>query len=206
MSDVVLPSELNTDLLKFAPDLVKGKKGNKSVPVSYGPNNAELLLQTPTMVSPFNLKPFVDEGTGKAVWSLDLAFRNMDGNPQLAAFYSNLQKIDEAVAGQVLTHSEAWLGKAMPKMLLDDLHFPLVKPSRKAKQGDTVYPPSLKIKMPPPPGPDDKPDIKIWGNDRQPKDFEHVCGGSTVKAIFAIKSIWFMNKNFGLTTRCVRTV
>lgn len=200
-SNVILHSAFNPESLYYPPTVTFNKSGGKSVPITYGPSNQKLTLQTPTMQTPFGISKYVDK-SGKASWSLDLSFKDMDRDPKLLAFYNNMLRMDEITLDKTVENSKAWMDKEMPKMIVSEFYARCVKPESKSKKTDAVYPPSLKIKLPPVPTPDAVPEVKVYNEQRQEVPVEYVTSHSAVKAIIELKSIYFIGKSsFGVTWR-----
>ena len=178
--------------------------------MTYGPQNDAILLQTPPMTAPFGISSFTDDDTGKVSYNLNLAFKGMETEPKLAAFFDGLKQVDKAAVDHLTGNSEVYFGEQMPRTLVQYNYTPLVKPGAKDKKNpDVVYAPSMQIKLPPPPQPTASPALEIYDDKKQLvynnthpiTDMDHLSKHSVVMAIFEMRAVWFVGKGYGLTTR-----
>ena len=195
---VVMYSNFNPQALNFAPEAKLNKNKGKSVPVTYGPNNSKLLMQTPVMQAPFGISKFVDEKSGSASWTLDLSFKDMDKDPKLLTHYNNMLGVDRVALESAVKYSENWMERAMPEVIVTEFYKKCVKTENKSKKTGAVYPPSFKVKLPPPNTPEAVPVVKVFNEQGHEVSIDYVTSHCAVKAIIELRNVWFMGKTLGL--------
>jgi hypothetical protein len=200
-SAVCLYSAFDASTLQFG-TLEKNKKGGKMVNLfTTGPDNAKkrVVIQTPTVAVPFGVTPYQEATTGEVQsYSLDISFRNADTDPRIADFLAKMRALDDVVLDAAVARSKEWFGKAMSKELVQEFMRRIVKDSVNKQ-----YPPVLKIKVPVVNG---QPTSQFYDENRQPVDIDYITKGSTIKMILELSpSVWFVNKNFGVTWRLLQS-
>lgn len=198
MSAVSLYSAFNASDLQFAP-LEKNKKGGKIVNLSVAGQDARkrIVIQTPVVAVPFGVTPYQEATTGEIQsYSIDISFRNYDTDPRIADFLARMRQLDDVMLDTAVKNSKEWFGKAMSKDVVKEFIRKLVKdPANKQ------YPPVMKIKVPVING---EPTSQFYDENRQPVGIDYVTKGSTLKMILELGSVWFVNKNFGVTWKLLQ--
>jgi hypothetical protein len=200
-NNVILYKDFDARLINF--DVVsKNKMGGKIVRLSYGPTKQPVRIQTPVLYLPFGVSKYVDEKTGETTQSLDCAFRDMDNDPKMQAFYDTIQKVDDILLQTCVERSTEWLGKPMSADVITEFFRPLIKPPR-----DPKYSPLFKIKVVPLPGTNALPKIFDMKDTTTPiDDLDYIVKGTSAKFIVTIPSVWFVNKTFGVSARLFQGV
>lgn len=200
MSSVSLYSAFNASDLKFGP-LEKNKKGGKMVSLyTAAPDGSKkrIMLQTPVVAVPFGVTPYQEVGTGELQsYSIDISFRNLETDPRIADFLARMRNLDDVLLDAAVANSKEWFGKAMSKDVVKEFIRKLVKdPTNKQ------YPPVMKIKVPVQNG---EPTSQFYDENRQPVGIDYIIKGSTIKMILELNpSVWFVNKNFGVTFKLLQ--
>ena len=201
MSSVCLYSAFDATALQFAP-LEKNKKGGKIVNLftTSGTDGTKkrIVMQTPTLAVPFGVTPYQEATTGEIQsYSIDVSFRNAESDPRIAEFLARMRQMDDVLLDTAVSRSKEWLGKSMSKDLVQEFLRKLVKdPANKQ------YPPVMKIKVPVVNG---EPTAQFYDENRQPVGIDYITKGCTIKMILELSpSVWFVNKNFGVTWRLLQ--
>lgn len=196
---VPLYSSFDATALRFAP-LEKNKKGGKVVNV-YAPtedgSKRRIMIQTPVVAVPFGVTPYQEAATGEIQsYSIDITFRNHETDPRIADFLGRMRGLDDALLDAAVANSKEWFGKQMAKDVVKEFIRKLVRdPTNKQ------YPPVMKIKVPIVNG---EPASQFYDENRQPVSIDYITKGSTLKMILELGSVWFVNKNFGVTWRLLQ--
>ena len=199
MSSVCLYSAFDATTLQFSP-LEKNKKGGKIVNLftTSGNEKKRIVMQTPTLAVPFGVTPYQEATTGEIQsYSIDVSFRNAETDPRIAEFLARMRQMDDVLLDTAVARSKEWLGKSMSKDLVQEFLRKLVKdPANKQ------YPPVMKIKVPVVNG---EPTAQFYDENRQPVGIDYITKGCTIKMILELSpSVWFVNKNFGVTWRLLQ--
>ena len=200
MSNVCLFSAFDASTLQFAP-LEKNKKGGKMVNL-YTPcpdgSKKRITIQTPIVAVPFGVTPYQEATTGEIQsYSIDISFRNMDTDPRIADFLARMRNLDDVLLNVAVANSKEWFGKAMSKDVVKEFIRKLVK-----DPVNTQYPPVMKIKVPVVNG---EPTSHFYDENRQPVGIDYITKGCTIKMILELSpSVWFVNKNFGVTWKLLQ--
>ncbi len=184
---------------------INGKTiGSKNAWVNYAGNR--LVMQTAReMVLPFGVSCYDKVDPPK--FSIDFAFRNMDNNPEIKAFYDALIELDEYMIALGVKNCQAWFGKKLGEDVIRSMLYKSSIKEAKDKDGKS-YPPSLKINL--------KRKTDKEGNDlgfgldvvdakRKPVptgDIQKGWGkGSTVTALLECGGMWLSTVGYGLSWR-----
>jgi hypothetical protein len=180
--------------------------GAKIVPVSYGPEGAPLMFESPALHAPMGVSVWEGDADGAAPKkaSLMLSFRGQDSSPEIQAFADAMGRIDETVVGVVASRVEEFLKKSFSEDTVRQLHTPICRKSEK-------YPASLKVALP----------VRRDGSKQYTAydltkrgpgggpalvDLDDVeVRNSQVRVIFTITSIWLAGANsFGVSVKAVQ--
>ena len=120
--------------------------GAKMAYLNYGGPRNTLVLQTPSLPSPFGLSMFDKSGPPK--YSVDLAMRGYQGeNAKVKAFYDALSALDEHMIDLGVKNSKLWFKSEMKRELVTAFYTPCVRFGKDKDGNQTSYPPTLKIKL-----------------------------------------------------------
>lgn len=194
-NNVILYKDFDPSLLNFEP-VTKNKMGGKMVRITYGPSKQQVRIQTPELYLPFGVGTYTDEKTGEVSQSLDVAFRGYQDNEKVAKFYNVMQAFDHKVIDTCVERSVEWMGKTMSSEVIREFFRPMVKPPK-----DEKYSPLMKIKITTLNQSGQMPKIFDLNNQGQTRDLSYVLKGTVAKFIITIPTVWFVNKNFGVSSR-----
>jgi hypothetical protein len=145
-SSVVQPSAFSASKVSISQPKVL-ESGGKLAYVNYGDSRA-LIMQTPSLPSPFGLNVFDKNGPPK--YSLDLAMRGYNGaspNPKVKAFFDALSALDEFMIDQGVKNSKLWFKSEMKREVVEAFYTPTVKFGRDKEGNQTPYPPNVKLQL-----------------------------------------------------------
>lgn len=112
--------------------------------LNYGDARA-LVMQTPSLPSPFGLNVFDKAGPPK--YSLDLALRGYQENPKVKALYSALHALDEHMIDLGVKNSKLWFKSQMTRDVVAAFYTPIVKFGKDKEGNQTPYPPNIKLQL-----------------------------------------------------------
>jgi len=190
---IVMHYDFNPALVKFS-GVGKNKKGGQIVYVKYGPDEQNLLLQTPAIDVPFGVSPYTDPKTGEVSYSLDISFRGADKDREIKDFQDRMTAFDNTLIQTGVDRSSDWFGKKMSKEFVGEVYRPLVKPAKDPSK----YAPTMKVKII---MRDGTALGTVFDENRRKADMDYVIKGSRVRLILEVASVWFVSKSFGVTWR-----
>ena len=175
------------------------RNGGKIVNLGY-PGARRIQLQTPIVSLPFGVnEPFKGSGAGEVQsYSVDLSFRGYDTSPGMAKFLEKMKAIDAIVLKKAHESSVEWFGKQTSMEVIQELYRPLI---REAK--DPQFAPTMKVKIPVVGG---VPSASFFDENKDPVQMDYIVKGTSAKFIIEVSSVWFVNKNFGVTWRLVQAL
>lgn len=118
--------------------------GGKLAYLNYGDARA-LVVQTPSLQSPFGMNVFDKNGPPK--YSLDLALRGYQENPKVKAIYEALTALDEHMIDQGVKNSKLWFKADMKREVVEAFYTRTVKFGRDKEGNQTPYPPNIKLQL-----------------------------------------------------------
>lgn len=178
-------SEFDANTINFS-DVRKNQLGGKAVYLSNG--SGKVMVELPKMRAPFGLGEFVDQGSGRTTYSINLS---LDNNEDLQ---KKLRLLDDAVIKTVAKNSSAWLGKKHSEAVVRDaLYSPIVK-----DPSDPKYAPTIKLKVQT--DSNDKFVPKVF-KAREPADLHELEKGQSMSSIVEISQIWIINNKCGVSVR-----
>ena len=145
-SPIVQPSTFSVSKVSISTPKVLDS-GAKLAYVNYG-DARSLVIQTPSLPSPFGLNVFDKNGPPK--YSLDLALRGYNGatpNPKVKAFYDALSALDEHMIDLGVKNSRLWFKSDMKREIVQAFYTPCVKFGRDKEGNQTPYPPNVKLQL-----------------------------------------------------------
>ena len=144
-SPIVQPTAFNVSKVSISPPKVlQGGTGAKMAYLNYNDSRA-LVLQTPSLPSPFGMNVFDKAGPPK--YSIDLAMRGYQDQPKVKAFYEALHALDEYMIEQGVKNSKLWFKSEMKRDVVTAFYTPSVKFGRDKEGNQTPYPPNLKVQL-----------------------------------------------------------
>lgn len=190
MDNVMLHSSFEPANVKFAP-LSKTSKGGKIVYFNL-PNTHRITIQTPVMSAPFGVSTYDDASDGRRSYSLDASFKGCDTNPKLASFLKKCRAFDERLIDVATENSKTWFGNVMSR----DMTSVLFRKSVREATDPTKYAPTLRLKI--------TPNTEYYDEQQNRVGMEYITKGTTFRAIVELSSVFFVNKQFGVTWRIVQ--
>ena len=146
MSSIVQPSTFSVSKVSISQPKVLDS-GAKLAYLNYG-DSRSLVVQTPSLPSPFGINVFDKNGPPK--YSLDLALRGYNGaspNPKVKAFYDALSALDEHMIDLGVKNSRLWFKSDMKREIVQAFYTPTVKFGRDKEGNQTPYPPNVKLQL-----------------------------------------------------------
>lgn len=186
------------------------ESGGKMAYLNYG-DGKPLVLQTPSLPSPFGLSIF--DKTSPPKYSLDLALRGYQDNAKVKQFHDVLSSLDAFMVDLGVKNSKAWFAKEKSKDIIEDAYSTILKISRDKEGNPKPYPPSIKLQLKKARGSDEfeckfydakskldphaKPLTGIPLEEMLPKKVE-------VTALIQCTGVWFAGGKFGLSWKALK--
>jgi hypothetical protein len=142
-SPIVQPSSFSASKVSISQPKVLDS-GGKLAYLNYG-DSRSLVMQTPSLQSPFGLNVFDKNGPPK--YSLDLALRGYQENPKVKAIYDALTALDEFMIDQGVKNSKLWFKAEMKREVVEAFYTRTVKFGRDKEGNQTSYPPNVKLQL-----------------------------------------------------------
>ena len=142
-SPIVQPSAFSVSKVSISAPKVLDS-GGKMAYLNYGDARA-LVMQTPSLPSPFGLNVFDKAGPPK--YSLDLALRGYQENPKVKALYNALHALDEHMIDLGVKNSKLWFKSEMKRDVVAAFYTPIVKFGKDKEGNQTPYPPNIKLQL-----------------------------------------------------------
>lgn len=194
-SPITMYTDFDPRNLRFGA-LEKNKKGGKFVNVSL-PSSKRAIIQTPEVSVPFGVTANQEAATGEIQsYSIEVSMRNPHDNRGIQPFLDRMLALDDVLLEAAVANSKEWFGKSMSKDVVAELLRKLVR-----QPANPQYPPQVKIKVPLSNG---KVTSRFFDENCNEVSMDYVTKGCTVKMILELGSVWFVNKNFGVTWRLVQ--
>lgn len=172
--------------------------GGKVVYLKYN-NQKRLTMQTPLVSAPFGLSTYTDEKTGVTKYSIDVSFKGMDADPKINTFHEKMTEMDSHILSLAEQNSKEWLGKKMSKEVVEALYRPVIKVSRDPEK----YAPTMKMKITN--SSSGSMNIEAYNTKREKIDLkQEMVQGARIRCLMECSSIWFVNKQFGVSWRLVQ--
>ena len=180
-------------------DVKTNSLGGKVVYLKHN-EQKKVTMQTPLMSAPFGLSTYTDEKTGITKYSLDLSFKGMDADTKIDTFHEKMQELDNYILTLAEKNSKEWLGKKMSREVVEALYRPILKPAKDPEK----YAPTMKLKI----TNTSKGEMNVEAYDTKREKVnlkQELTQGARVRCIMECSSIWFVNKQFGVSWRLVQT-
>ena len=142
-SPIVQPSAFNISKITISQPKVL-ESGGKMAYLNYG-DSRRLVVQTPSLPSPFGLSVFDKAGPPK--YSIDLAMRGYQENPKVKSLYDALHSLDEYMIDQGVKNSKLWFKADMKREVVSAFYTPCVKFGKDKEGNQTPYPPNIKLQL-----------------------------------------------------------
>ena len=143
-SPIVQPSSFNVTKVSIGQPKTMDS-GGKMAFLNYG-DARSLVMQTPSLPSPFGLSVFDKAGPPK--YSVDLAMRGYQGdNVKVKAFHDALHSLDEFMIDQGVKNSKLWFKADMKRDVVTAFYTPCVRFGKDKEGNQTSYPPNIKVQM-----------------------------------------------------------
>lgn len=185
--------------------------GGKLAYVNYG-DSRSLLIQTPSLPSPFGMNVFDKNGPPK--FSLDLALRGYQENPKVKSFYEALSSLDDYMIDLGVKNSRLWFKADMKREIVQAFYTPIVKFGRDKEGNQTPYPPNVKLQLRK--NRDGAFETEFYGEDAKsnpkakPLDLEEnplesfLVKKVEVTALMQCTGVWFAGGKYGLSWKAVQ--
>ena len=211
-SPIVQPSAFTTTKVSISQPKVL-ESGGKLAYLNYG-DARSLMMQTPSLPSPFGMNVFDKNGPPK--YSLDLAMRGYNGNnanPKVKAFYESLTALDEFMIDQGVKNSKLWFKADMKREVVQAFYTPTVKFGRDKEGNQTPYPPNVKLQLR---RRRDRDEFETEFYDEKSKTDPHakplkgipieemLVKKVEVTALMQCTGVWFAGGKFGLSWKAVQ--
>ena len=200
--------------IKFTKPKVN-KSGGKSVGI-LNSKGGVLLLSTP-LIYTWGLNEFVDEGSGKKSYDLNIQFPNESyPNEQNSKFLDNILAFQNKIKQDAMNNSLEWFNKPKSKFsaeVADALFHPILKYPKDKNTGepDVTKAPTMKIKV------DfyegnfnceiyDMNKTLLFPNKNSSSPMEFIPKGINVALVIKCGGLWFANGKFGCTWKLLQAV
>jgi len=192
---IILAKNFVAEKLQFD-SVKKNALGGKVVYLNYE-NSKKITMQTPELSTPFGLGSYTDDSTGITKYSLDASFRGMEQDAKVKSFHDAMKNLDNYLIDVAVKNSKDWFGKKMSREVVEELYRPLVKPSKEPEK----YAPTIKFKII---SNDSGMKVLAFDQNKEPFDMNNMTPGGQVACIIEVGSVWFVNKQFGVSWRLVQ--
>lgn len=208
-SPIVQPSAFSVSKVSISQPKVL-ESGGKLAYLNYADARA-LVMQTPSLQSPFGMNVFDKNGPPK--YSLDLALRGYQENPKVKGIFDALTSLDEYMIDQGVKNSKLWFKADMKREVVEAFYTRTVKFGRDKEGNQTPYPPNIKLQLRKRRGGDDfETDFydeksKTDPNAKPLKGIpieEMLVKKVEVTALMQCTGVWFAGGKFGLSWKAVQ--
>jgi hypothetical protein len=127
------------------PKVLPGGNGAKMAYLNYGDGGRPLVLQTPSLPSPFGLNVF--DGPNGPKYDVNLALRGYQENPKVKALFNALSALDKYMIDYGQKNSKALFKAEMSREIVAHSYSPSVKFGKDKEGNQTPYPPNLKLQL-----------------------------------------------------------
>ena len=194
---ITLPKNFNTSKITNEP-VKTNALGGKAVYLKYN-DQKKITIQTPLVAAPFGLSTYTDDKTGVTKYSIDMSFKGSDADPKIKTLQTKMEELDNFVLSLAEKNSKEWLGKKMSKEVVEALYRPVVKQAKDPEK----YAPTMKMKITNSSNGDMN--VEAYNTKRERVNLkEELTQGSRIRCLMECSSIWFVNKQFGVSWRLVQ--
>jgi hypothetical protein len=198
------PSEIKVNEIEYKEPKTLGN-GGKQVYLEY--NGGKLVVQTPKMSLPWSMGKFEGDN-GQMKYSIDLSFKGKEDNEKLGEFHDFLEKFDEQLVKEGVSHSMAWFKKkGMNEEVLRALFSKQIRESKDKETGepDGKWPSTVKVKLP---FKDGRFQCEVYDNKKKQIDSSQLestlVRGCEVQALIEHTGIWFAGGKYGCSWRVIQ--
>ena len=178
-------------------DVKTNSLGGKVVYLKHN-DQKKLTMQSPLVSAPFGLSTYTDEKTGITKYSIDMSFKGMDSDSKIQKFHDKMIEFDNHILDLAEKNSKEWLGKKMSKEVVEALYRPIVKQAKDPEK----YAPTMKMKITN--GRNGEMNVEAYDSTQNKIDMKELTQGSRIRCLIECSSIWFVNKQFGVSWRLVQ--
>lgn len=196
MANIILAKNFDTNNVSLE-DVKVNNLGGKVVYLKFD-GQKKITMQTPRVAAPFGLSTYTDDKTGITKYSIDMSFKGMDADPKIEMLHNKMTNLDNMIITEAEKHSKEWFGKKMSKEVVEALYRPIVKLAK----DPTKYAPTMKLKITN--TSKGEMNVEAYDTKREKIDMKDVIPGSHIRGIIECGSIWFVNKQFGVSWRLVQ--
>jgi hypothetical protein len=208
-SPIIQPSAFNVSKVSISQPKVLDS-GAKMAYLNYG-EKSNLIMQTPSLPSPFGLSVFDKAGPPK--YSLDLALRGYQDDPKVKSLFTALSALDEHMIDLGVKNSKLWFKADMKREIVAAFYTPVVKFGKDKDGNTTPYPPNIKLQL----------KRNREGTDFDCKFYDHKSKGNAnaqaikdvpledmlvkkveVTALMQCTGVWFAGGKFGVSWKAVQ--
>lgn len=196
MASIIKPKDFEPSSITF--DEVKTNAlGGKVVYLNHK-DTKKITLQTPILAAPFGMSEYKDDKTGISKLNIDISFKGVKEDPKIQEFMEKMQELDNHIINSGVENSKEWFGAKKKKEIVEELCKVIIKPSPQPDK----YEPTMRFKIPT----NQKGEIlmEAYDQNRNPFDIKNIQKGSKIRAIIECNSVWFVNKQFGISWRAVQ--
>lgn len=194
---ITLPKNFNASEITNEP-VKTNALGGKAVYLKYN-DQKRITIQTPLVAAPFGLSTYTDDNTGITKYSIDMSFKGSDADPKIKLLQSKMEDLDNYVLQLAEKNSKEWLGKKMSREVVEALYRPVVKLAKDPEK----YAPTMKMKITN--STNGEMNVEAYNTKREKVDLkQELTQGSRIRCLMEASSIWFVNKQFGVSWRLVQ--
>lgn len=177
--------------------------GGKMIPVYH--KGKPLIIQIPTMESPYGLSRYPSDKGGDEKVTLDLSFKGADNNASIKEFYDLMKSLDTKLIEEAFKNGMPWFKKKFPTQdVVEALYTHMVKHYKDKETGEITdkYPPTLKLSVPMRNG---KYTCEAYDSSRQKVNIDDMdLKRAQVTAIIQCNGIWIAGGKFGCKFRVIQ--
>ena len=194
---ITLPKNFNASEITNEP-VKTNALGGKAVYLKYN-DQKKITIQTPLVAAPFGLSTYTDDKTGVTKYSIDMSFKGSDADPKIKTLQTKMEEMDNYILELAEKNSKEWLGKKMSKEVVEALYRPTVKQAKDPEK----YAPTMKMKITS--STKGEMNVEAYNTKRERVNLkEELTQGSRIRCLMECSSIWFVNKQFGVSWRLVQ--
>jgi len=201
MASVLTASDFKIDSINFGKHK-PNVNGGYNIELTIGNGTEEILIQTPTMRTPFGIST---DKTNPFKKSLDMSFQGIEANQGIKEFRKMVEKVDSAVIDYALKNTKAFFQKELTREVITAYYNSNIKLSKKEQYSDT-----FKCKLPflKPNAEKGNPNGKFltsfWSTKGEEQSDAYLDKWDSVKCLIKPQMLWVANKGFGVTWVCTQ--
>jgi len=179
--------------LKFKPPK-RNAQGGYTVYTYYDglPYPGTVFVQAPPLRLPFGVSSNINDNADQAPrYSAEGSLDDKDSNVEMRNFVEFLNRYDDAIVEGASVNCQKWFGKSIPKEAIEQLVRRNVRPSKNSDYSDTVR---MRLTFT-----GGKFAAPLYDLNEKEISWDRVKSNTVIIPMLAAKSIWFVNKMFGVT-------